>query len=202
MSDHILEQLGAYLDGELQGRDLRKVEMHLDECITCQEEYALLTALSSTLQEAPLPDFPSPEDFAADMALLLPRKPLLPMRKKALEFGWWLAPIGLIAIWIFISTTNLVSGVLTTANMLGILTDASAWLASGSAPEAYWSAALGQFGFLTGNNLQVAEMVEGITRNTIPQIVFQISIAILYLSWMAIWWARHTHQGLGQPLES
>jgi len=202
MSDHILEQLGAYLDGELHGRDLRKAEVHLAECVTCQEEYVSLTALSSVIQEVPLPEFPSPEKLAADMALLLPRKPVLPMRDKALEFGWWLAPIGLIAIWIFISTTNLVSGAITFANMLGILTETSAWLASGSAPEAYWSAALGQFGFLSGSNLRWAEMAEAITRTTIPQIVWQVSIATLYLSWIAIWWARHTRQGLGQPLES
>ena len=202
MSDHILEQLGAYLDGELHGKCLQKVKMHLDECMPCQEEYESLTALSSTLQEAPLPDFLSPEDFAANVALRLPRKALIPMRKKAMEFGWWLAPIGLIAIWIFISTTNLVSGAITFANTLGILTETSAWLVSGSAPEAYWSAALGQFGFLSGNNLQWAEMAEAVTRATIPQIVWQVSIATLYLSWMAIWWARHTHQGLGQPLES
>lgn len=202
MSDHILEQLGAYLDGELQGRNLHKVEMHLDECISCQEEYASLEILSATLQEAPLPDFPSPENFAANVALRLPRKPVIPIQDKAMEFGWWLAPIGLIAIWIFISTTNLVSGAITIANTLGILTDTSAWLASGSAPEAYWSAALGQFGFLSGNNLQLAEMAEEITRITIPQIVWQVSIATLYLSWMAIWWARHTRQGLGHPFES
>lgn len=202
MSDHILEQLGAYLDGELQGRNLHKVEMHLDECISCQEEYASLEILSATLQEAPLPDFPSPENFAANVALRLPRKPVIPIQDKAMEFGWWLAPIGLIAIWIFISTTNLVSGAITIANTLGILTDTSAWLASGSAPEAYWSAALGQFGFLSGNNLQLAEMAEEITRISIPQIVWQVSIATLYLSWMAIWWARHTRQGLGHPFES
>jgi len=202
MSDHILEHLGPYLDGELHGRSLQKVKLHLIECITCQEEYASLENLSATLQEPPLPDFPSPEDFAAEMALRLPRKPHIPMREKAIEIGWWLAPIGLIAIWIFISTTNMVSGVITFANTLGILTDTSAWLASGSAPEAYWSAALGQFGFLSGNNLQIAEVAEAITRITIPQIVWQVSIATLYLSWMAIWWARHTRQGLGQPLES
>ena len=202
MSDHILEQLGPYLDGELHGKSLQKVKLHLTECMTCQEEYTLLENLSATLQEAPSPDFPSPEDFASDLALLLPGKPALPIREKALEFGWWLAPIGLIAIWIFISTTNLVSGAITFANTLGVLNDTSTWLVSGSAPETYWSAALGQFGFLSGNNLQIAEMAEAITRITLPQIVWQVSLATLYLSWMAIWWARHERQGLGQALES
>ncbi len=202
MSDHTLKQLGAYLDGELHGKELQKVEMHLGECLTCQEEYASLEALSAALHEAPLPDFPSPEHFAADLALRLPRKPMTPTRDKAMEIGWWLAPIGLVATWVFISTTNLVSGAITAANALGMLNNASAWLASGSAPEALWSARLAQFGLLAGGNLQWAKMTEVITRTTIPQIVIQVSIATLYLSWMAIWWARHTRQGFGQPLES
>ena len=95
MSDHVLELLGAYLDGELHNGQLRKVEAHLDECQTCQEEYQALQALSATLQEAPLPDFPSPERLAADVALRLPRKPVVPVRRKALELGWWLVPVGL-----------------------------------------------------------------------------------------------------------
>jgi hypothetical protein len=36
---------------------------------------------------------------------------------------------------------------------------------------------------------------------SLPEIIIQVSIALLYLSWMAIWWARHTHQGHGQLLE-
>ena len=36
MSEHIVEQLGAYLDGELHNRQLQKVEAHLTECETCR----------------------------------------------------------------------------------------------------------------------------------------------------------------------
>ena len=94
MSDHIIELLGAYLDGELHNGQLRKVVAHLDECMACQEEYQALRALSATLREAPLPDFPAPERLAADVALRLPRKPVTPARQRALEIGWWLAPVG------------------------------------------------------------------------------------------------------------
>jgi len=202
MSDHVFELLGAYLDGELQGGQLRKVVTHLEECQTCTEEYETLSALSMTLQDAPLPDFPSPEHFAADVALRLPRTPVKPLKRRTLEFGWWLAPVALLITWIFISTTLLVSDVLTTANEFGLLDSTSALLTTGSSAGTYWSGTLGQFGFLTGNSLQWAEMTEAFTRNTIPQIVWQVSIALLYLSWLAIWWARHTRQGYGTPFES
>ena len=197
MSDHILELLGAYIDGELHSGQLRKVEAHLDECQSCLEEYYTLQALSATLQTAPAPVFPSPERFAADLVLRLPRVPVKPLRTKALEVGWWLAPVGLIATWVFISTTILVSNVVTAANEFGLLN--SAGLFSGSSSAAYWSATLGQFGILAGESLQWAELTEAFTRTTVPQFIWQISIALLYLSWMAIWWARYSRQGSANP---
>jgi uncharacterized membrane protein YbhN (UPF0104 family) len=70
----------------------------------------------------------------------------------------------------------------------------SAWLASGPSSDIYLSATLGQAGLLSGNGLNWAEATETFTRISLPQIGLQISIALLYLSWMAIWWARHTRQ--------
>ena len=201
MSDHILELLGAYIDGELHGGQLRKVEAHLDECQLCLEEYETLRALSATLRSAPAPDFPSPERFAADVALRLPRTPVKPLRHKALEIGWWLVPVGLIATWIFISTTILISNVVTTASELGVLNSASAWLMAGSSGANY-SAFIGQFGFLEQGSLEWFTASESFTRSFIWSIFWQLSIAMLYLSWFAIWWARHTRQGLGQPFDS
>jgi anti-sigma factor RsiW len=194
MSDHILELLGAYLDGELHGRQLSKVETHLEECQICREEVQSLQALSATLRAEPLPDSPGPERFAAEVALRLPRTPVKPASRRALEFGWWLVPVGLVLTWIFLSTTLLVSNVVTTASEIGLLDSASALLVSGSPAEAYWSGTLGQFGLLAGDSLQWVEMTEAFTRTTLPPIIWQVSIALLYLSWMAIWWARHTRQ--------
>ena len=201
MSDHVLELLNAYIDGELRGGQLRKVEAHLDECQSCLEEYYSLQALSATLLAAPVPDFPAPERFAAEVALRLPRTPVKPMRSRALEIGWWLAPVGLIITWIFVSTTILVSNVVTAAGDFGLLDSASAWLVAGSSGANY-SAFLGQFGLLTGNSLEWAEMTEAFTRTNVSQIFWQVSIALLYLSWLAIWWARHMRQGFGRPFDN
>ena len=201
MSDHVLELLNAYIDGELRGGQLRKVEAHLDECQSCLEEYYSLQALSATLLAAPVPDFPAPERFAAEVALRLPRNPVKPMRSRALEIGWWLAPVGLIVTWIFVSTTILVSNVVTAAGDFGLLDSASAWLVAGSSGANY-SAFLGQFGLLAGNSLEWAEMTEAFTRTNVSQIFWQVSIALLYLSWLAIWWARHMRQGFGRPFDN
>jgi len=202
MSDHVIELLGAYLDRELHNGQLRKVVAHLDECQACQEEYAALQALSLTLQEAPLPDFLSPERFAADVALRLRRKPVLPVRRKALEIGWWLAPVGLIATWIFISTVFLVSNMVEAANGFGLLSSASDWLVSGSSAGVQTSALIGRFGILEAETLQWFTRTESIARNVFANIFWQVAIGMFYLSWLAIWWARHTRQGLGEALRS
>jgi len=201
MSDHVLELLGAYLDGELHNGQLRKVEAHLDECQACTADYQSLQALSAELHAVPLPDFPSPERFAADVTLRLPRTQDKPLRKSAVEIGWWLVPVGLVVAWIFLSTTLLVSNMLIGVNELGFLDSASARLVP-SSNEAYWSGALGQFGVLTDDSLQWAKAMESFTRISASQIFWQIAIALLYLSWLAIWWARHTLQGSGQSLDS
>jgi len=201
MSDHILELLSAYLDGELHSGQLRRVEAHLDECQSCLEEYYSLQALSATLRAEPLPEFPSLERLAADVTLRLPRKPVKPMSRRALEIGWWLAPVGLIVTWAFVSTTILVSNVVTAAGDFGLLDSASAWLVAGTTGANY-SAFIGQFGLLEQGSLEWFSVSERFTRSFISSIFWQVSIAMLYLSWIAIWWARHTRQGLDQPLES
>ena len=69
MSDHILDLLGAYLDGELHDRELIKVEAHLAECPD------LPGRVCSTCKPFPqhwvkylAPDFSSPERLAANVS--------------------------------------------------------------------------------------------------------------------------------------
>jgi len=81
------------------------------------------------------------------------------------------------------------------------LSGISEWLGSGPANAIYLSTTIGQMGLLSGNGLNWAEAAETFTRISLPQFILQVSIAVLYLCWIAIWWARHTHQGHGQLLE-
>ena len=194
MSDHILELLGAYLDGELHGRQLHNVEDHLTMCESCRAELASLRSLSGVLQEAPAADFPSVERFASNLTLRLARRPVTPIQRKALEIGWWMVPVGLLLAWIFISTTSLVSNMVLTADEIGLLDGASAGLFSGTTDEAYWSGTLGQFGLLSGDSLQWAERTETFSRTAIPGIAWQVAIALLYLYWLALWWAWRTRE--------
>ena len=201
MSDHVTEWLNAYFDGELSNGRLRQVEKHLAECETCRMELELLHRLSGLLQEAPEPEVPSPERFAAQVNLLLPQKRTAPPQHSLFEIGWWMIPVGLIAAWVFIGTASLLSDMVGTAKHAGLLNNTVASFISSSPGTPDLTSTLGAFGVLQGNSLRFAEMTESFTRDWFPQIVLQASVAVLYLAWIAVWWARHTRQGREMLLE-
>jgi len=202
MSDHVTEWLNAYYDGELTGRRLHQVEEHLAECEVCQTELESLQSLSGLLHEVPVPEFTSPERFATQVNLLLPHKPIAVPENKLFEIGWWLLPVGLLAGWVFVSTAGLVSDMVSTANQIGVLTNVSGWINFGSADSVYWSNTLGQLGVLRGSSVNWADSIELFTRASLPQFMLHVSIAIAYLSWLAVWWTRHTRQTQDQLIES
>ena len=204
MPDHVTEWLNAYLDGELHGSRLHIVEAHLAECEACQAELRSLQDLSGLLHKVPTPEFISPERFAANVNLLLPQKPVTAPKSRLFEIGWWMIPAGLLAVWAFVGTASIVSSMISAASSFGLLDSANTLLISGTSDTANWTSTLGQLGLLEGNSLQWSEMTEGYSRNVIPQFVWQVSIALLYLTWIAIWWARQTRHELqqySQPLE-
>lgn len=202
MSEHITKWLNAYLDGELSGNLLHLVETHLVECQACRAEYQSLQQLSGILREAPLPEPISPARFASQVALRLPSRPGTPNRNKILEVGWWLVPISLMTAWIFIQTAFTISDWISTANSFGFANNLAGLFLSNSPESAQFTSALGEFGLLGGSSLEWAAWSESLTRTIFSQITWQVSIAMLYLSWMAIWWARHKRQGIGQPFEA
>jgi putative zinc finger protein len=201
MSNHVTEWLNAYFDGELTGSRLHQVEDHLAECEACQAELESLYSLSGLLQEVSAPGFSSPERLAAQVSLRLPHQPVVISRKQIIEFSWWTIPVGLLASWIFISTAFVIGDILSAASNLGLLSGISGWLGFGLSNDVYLSTTIGQLGLLSGNGLNWAEATETFTRMSLPQIIMQVSIALLYLSWIAIWWTRHQRQQPGQFIE-
>jgi hypothetical protein len=190
MSEHVIEWLGAYLDGELKGGKLQRVQEHLAECDACRAELESLRGLSALLQEAPAAEFASQERFVSQVNLRLPERRTKQTRGRLIEAGWWMAPVGLLMAWIFISTAVLVSDAVTAAHNLGLLDTSGTLLTADPSDSAVWASRLGQFGLLEGESLRLAETAENFTRNVLPQFIWQVSIAFLYLTWIAIWWAR------------
>ena len=202
MSQHVSEWLNAYHDGELYGNRLRHVEAHLSECELCQAELESLESLSNLMHEVHTPEITVPERFAAQVKLRLPPKKVAVSRRQILEIGWWMIPVGLLAAWVLISTSFFVGDMLSTAHNLGIVNNISGWLIFGSMGNTNWSSALGQLGILRGSNLNWVEATEAFTKASLPRISLHVSIALLYLSWIAIGWVRRTPREYGQLLES
>ena len=201
MSSHVSEWLNAYHDGELHGSKLHHVEEHLAECEVCQAELESLESLSNLLQKASVPEFTPTERFATQVSLRLPRKQRNISRKQILEIGWWMIPVGLLAAWVFVATSAYVGDILSAASHLGLVSGLSNWFVPSPSSGIYLSATLGQAGLLHGASLHWAENTETFTRTSLPEISLQVSVALLYLSWLAIWWARHTRREHGQLLE-
>ena len=192
MSDHVIEWLNAYHDGELKGRRLHLVKEHLADCEACQSELDSLQSLSALLREVPAPEFASNERFVSQVNLRLPLKRTAARRIQLFDVGWWMIPVGLMAVWAFLSTAVLLGNVVSVADTVGLLGDTiSAWVSSPSeTPDV--TETLGQLGVISADSLQWAERSESYTRNVFPQIVWQAAVALLYIIWLAVWWARHT----------
>ena len=201
MSNHVTEWLNAYLDDELKNGRLDQVEKHLAECEQCQAELESLQNVSSLLHEVPAPEFISSERFASQVSLRLPHAQPRATKRKAQEMGWWMIPVSLLMLWVLIGTSEVVSGMVSTAGRFGLLNGTPSWAAIGSSDGAIWSGTLGDFGLLSGDSLQWAELTESFTRNKLPQIIWQVAIALLYLSWIAIWWARQKPREHGKLFE-
>lgn len=204
MSNHVSEWLNAYLDGELPRSRLHYVQTHLAECDACLAELDSLENLSVLLHQVPAPEFTLAERFAAQVNLRLPPQKATTSRKKILEVGWWMIPVGLLAIWIAINTSFFVYDMLSVANSFGLLTNVSDWMRLVTSNFAGWSSVLGEIGILRGNSLNLVTSTEAFTRTSWIQITLQVSIALLYLSWIVLWWARNTryqHQQRGQPVQ-
>ena len=201
MPKHVTEWLNAYLDGELKNGRLHLVEAHLAECEACQAELRSLQDLSSLLHKIPQPEFISTERFATQVNLLLPNRPGAATGSKLFEIGWWMIPVGLLAAWAFISAAVLVGNMISAASSFGLLDSAAALWISGPSNTFSWASTLGAFSLLEENSLQWFEITEGYSRNLLPQFFWQLTIALLYLIWIVVWWARQKRQPYVETLE-
>jgi hypothetical protein len=199
MNGHVTAWLGAYHDGELQGRRLRQVETHLSHCETCSAELEALRALTTLLQESPAPErLGQPDRFVAQVGLRLPRRPVQPTWQRALRTAWWLAPAGLLGAWAFVHAVLFVSSLMLGAIRLGVGRDVLAGLLPASR-HGWWlsdtlslsSANLSDLGHIA---LQLLNSGGPLGWCVMLNLITLVGIGLLYLGWLASWWARHHHE--------
>ena len=191
MPDHKFELLNAYLDGELNARQRSQFEAHLENCPECLEELEALDSLSGMLAEAPLPEFPTPEQLSANVGLKLPRTPQQDAASRtALPESWWLAPASLLLLWLVLSTVSL------GANLFGAVSgvDLASTLPMNTGATATYTPLLGQVGLLQASSLEWLVTAEQFIRHFVGSIVWQSALSLLYLSLIVLWWTRHNSQ--------
>ncbi len=198
MSEHVLTWLGAYHDGELRGRRLAQVEVHLDECDACRAELDELQALT-TLLSTPLPaDLLPPDRFAAQVGLRLPRLPEQPAWQRALERGWQMVPLGLLGTWAVAQAVFIVAAAALLAWRTGLGESVTAgWLPA-------WQPGPGLAEILNLSSASLSGLVSlawQLFSNGGPlgwgfvlYLVLLFAIGVLYWSWLASWWAFRQHR--------
>ncbi len=199
MTKHVTAWLGAYHDGELSHHRLRQVGSHLAECPACRAELAALRQLSTLLRLAPdTPTITPPDRFVAQVGLRLPRRPTQPAWQRALKTGWRWTPVGLLSGWAFLQAAFIMSGILLAALQLGLGGDTWAGLLPDSGTGSWLAQALTLSNASLSDVGQVfAQLLRGggplgwvITLNLVSSAL----IGLLYLSWLASWWASRQHQ--------
>jgi len=209
----VTDLLGAYMDGELRGLRLRQVEDHLSGCTACRKELTELRRLSTLLQSSvPMEAFTPADKFAANMVLQLsaqdakmrlPRRTVTPSSNKPLSVIWWLAPVGVLGVWVLAQGVFSLLSLLSTAGMAGLLGNAVAWLQTGPSQSLWFSASMSLFGGqLSGTSKTVLDVLNGISVtgvSLIIQLALQIGIALAYWAWLGLWWRRKTAPAASLP---
>jgi len=196
MIDHVTHLLGAYHDGELQGKRLNHVEEHLSTCESCQAELEQMQALSNTLALYPAPSaLTSADTFVAQVALQMPRSPDEPTIKRVFNFGWQAAPVGILSVWAFVQSLLIVSGIIFLLMRLGVnLEPMTNLLAPPSG-----GLNLGMFFGFEGESIselgRTAVEILGVGGplgwGPMFYLALMLILGLLYCSWMASWWVRH-----------
>lgn len=195
MAEHVTELLSAYLDGELHDARRHHVEAHLVKCDSCQAELKALRNLSAILREASSgEDFTPTERFAAQTMSRLPdRRPIRPHPGSG-EIKWWLVPIGLFTVWVFLQITLDLGTLVATIGQTGLLGGAATWLVGVPQQNAWFALTANLFGGnLSGYSRQLLQFlgeVDLFGEHSLAQFSWQIGIAALYWAWLIVWWLR------------
>ncbi len=192
MTRHMLEWLGAYLDGELSSPRRQALEAHLEECPACCAELQALRSLSALVQlePAPTPSL-SGARFAAQVGLRLPRRTPQPAWQGALRLGWLALPGVVLVGWAFVQVLGLVAGPVMLALQAGL--GGSTFNQALAAPSPLTTLG-GMFGLAGGGGLGGASWLDGLLLLWALQGGAMLVVSLLLWGWLASWWASRREQ--------
>lgn len=195
---HVTPWLGAYLDGEVSSALREQIETHLEGCLACQEELDSLEQLSSLLHSSPLPAQPTSDAAFARQVLERISQPVPPLWQRALRLSWNFAPLFLFAVWTFFQAVSLVSA---------LLLSGLPWIPGAQAVQALLPGSDGMGSWLLGGLLSLVNLefreaaplvswLEPVGVQVLLNLALLAVLAVLFLSWLASWWAYHRARAL------
>ena len=204
MSDHMRNKLGAFLDGELDSHSQNEVQAHLETCMSCQDDLEALRRISHLLRADPQPDFIPALDFKKQLMLQLPRRAEV---VDAHPNSWklpWIAPVLVLAGWIFFQVAVHLSTIISLFNQIGMLDSAVAWT-SGNPQQTLWfnvfQAVVGSalnppflLGFKALNDASL------IAQNMVIPFFRQVGVAVLYWGVLTLLWQTKLKEFWGSYL--
>jgi hypothetical protein len=196
MDEHVNQWLGAYLDGELNGEKQRRVAAHLAGCQSCQAELEDLKRLSTLLKTTAKENRLTPDArFAAQVALKLPRRQVQPLPGAVARVGWWLVPAGILGAWVFLQAVMIVSSLALAAGLAGPQSGWFAWLSNLGGQNLLTSTVLNLVDGRLGETVRSVLLYIGNSTDLgwslVLPVVFQAALALLFVSWMAVWLFRY-----------
>ncbi len=175
MKPHVSELLAAYHDGELPSNRQRQVERHLQDCPACRAELESFRELSSLLKADSVPHQTSPERFAAQVQLRLPRASVSRTGQKAGQPPRWVLgiPLALIMVWAFMQAALKVTAFVLTADQV-----------------------LGQRAVLFNSWITTEGLLSTGANLFLFNAILLIGTTILWSAWMAFWlaWNKNENQ--------
>lgn len=199
MNGHVLDLLGAYLDGELSSAKIQKIETHLMECSLCSSEFEGLRRVSRLIQDSPVPEFSSVDHFAARVVLQLPRKQETSRSVSRSTIVWWAIPIFLITAWFFIQTVSTISGMLFVVNQSEAFGDSVIAGESGRGLPSWYSLLTGLITALVdipqNGSISLMQDIASVSREVLGQFLWQAAIALPYLGWLIFSVLKQSQQG-------
>jgi hypothetical protein len=203
MSDHIIEWLGAYHDGELGASAARRIEAHLAECTACRAALDETRGLSDLLQaDVPNAEFLSPDRFAANLALNLPRRAAGPQAepqpRSAGRIAWWMIPVSLLALLLMIEVTLAIGSAVTVVADSGLFGENLGWLQGNPVRMSWFSSVIGLFGDRLGApgfvSLSILNDANVLIAQLVKPLIIQALPAAAYLGWLLAWWLNSSEK--------
>lgn len=201
MHEELNPLLNAYLDGELHGTSLQKMQKHLASCEICQDELKQLRRVSELLQAAPRVEARRVDHFVANLALNLPKQPQTDWPSKQNLVVWWLVPMGLLFDWFFVKAVILLRDALSVVGTTGLWGQVNVVL-NGGGHQPVWLVVLNWLSngqAMQGTTFSLLNTLNGFASGFLGGFIWQVGIGLVYLGWLAVWWFRRRPQPVSGP---